>query len=85
MAHSYTHGPSMSDHFVLPTTICWKVGPTKHAKSHNLQSHPMWWVLFTSSKHNPLARTHKPEVNILLHESWHTEKYPSVEQMSNFP
>ncbi len=36
MVHNYAHGPSMFDHFVFPTTILQKVGPFKHAKSHDL-------------------------------------------------
>jgi hypothetical protein len=69
----------MSNYFILPTTIFWKVGPFEHAKSHNLQSHPMWWVLSDAGKHNPLARTYEPKVNNLLLELWHIEKYPNVE------
>ncbi len=79
MAHNYAHVPSMSNHFIPPTTIFQKVGPSKHAKSHNLQSHLMWWVLSTIGKHNPLVRTYKLEVDNLLHESWHTKEYFGAE------
>jgi len=36
MAHNYAHGPSMFDHLIISTTIFQKVGPLKHAKSHDL-------------------------------------------------
>jgi hypothetical protein len=85
MAHNYKHGPSMSDHFITPTTIFQKVGPFEHAKSHNLQSHPMWRVLFTASKHNPLAQTYELEVDNLLHISWHIKEYLDVEQLLDSP
>ncbi len=85
MVQNYTHGPSMSNHLVLPTTIFQKVGPFEHAKSHNLQSHLMWWVLFTTCKHNPFAQTYEPEVDNLFLELWHIEKYFNVEQLSNSP
>jgi hypothetical protein len=60
------------------------VGPSKHTKSHDLQSHPMWWVLFDASKHNPFIRTYKPKVNNPLHKSWHIEEYLGVEQLLDF-
>jgi hypothetical protein len=82
MVDNYAHGPSMSNYFVLPTTILWKV---RHAKSHDLQSHPMWWVMSATNKHNPMVRTYKPKVNNLFLELWHIEKYPSVERLSNSP
>jgi hypothetical protein len=85
MVHNYTHGPSMSDHLVPPTTILQKVGPSKHVKSHDMQSHPMWWVLFSTSKHNPLAQTYELEVNNLFHKSWHTKKYLDVKQLPDSP
>jgi hypothetical protein len=85
MVHNYTHGPSMFNHLVLQTTILRKVGPFKHAKSHDLQSHPIWWELFATSKHNPLVQTYKPKVDNLFHKLWHTEKYLSVKQLPNFP
>jgi VanZ family protein len=75
MAHNYAHGPSMSNHFVLPTNILRKVRPFKHAKSHDLQSHPMWWVMSVAGKHNPLAQTYKPKVDNLCFELWHTKEY----------
>ncbi len=73
MAHNYTHGPSMSDHIVPPTTILNKVGPFEQAKSHDFQSHLIRWVLFVVDKHNPLAQTYKLKVDILLHKLWHTK------------
>jgi hypothetical protein len=85
MVHNYAHGPSMFDHLVLPTIIFRKVGPFEHAKSHDLQSHLMWWVLFAASKHNPLARTYEPMINNFLHKSWHTEEYLSIEQLLDSP
>jgi hypothetical protein len=45
----------------------------------------MWWVLFTTCKHNPFAQTYEPEVDNLLLELWHIEKYFNVEQLSNSP
>jgi hypothetical protein len=85
MAHNYAHGLSMFDHLEPPTTILQKVGPSKHAKSHDLQSHLMWWVLFVADKYYPFIRTYKPEVDNLFHESWHIEKYLGAKQSSNFP
>ncbi len=75
MAHNYTHGLSMSNHLILPTTILRKAGPFEHVKSHDLQSHPMWWELFVASKHNPLIQTYKPKVDNLLHKLWHIKGY----------
>jgi hypothetical protein len=85
MAHNYTHGPSMSDHLVPPTTILQKVGPFEHTKSHNLQSHLIQWVFFVIGKHNLLVQTYKLEVDNLLHKLWHIEEYFDVEQLPNSP
>jgi hypothetical protein len=85
MVHNYAHGPSMFDHLIPPTTILQKVGPFEHAKSHDLQSHLMWWVLSATSKHNPLARTYEPTVNNFFHKSWHTEEYFGIEQLLDSP
>jgi hypothetical protein len=59
MAHNYAHGPSMFDH-LIPPTIFRKIRLFEHTKSQDLQSHPMWWVLFIVGKHNPLAQTYEP-------------------------
>jgi hypothetical protein len=83
MVHNYVYGPSMFDHLVPPTTIFQKVGPFEHTKSHDLQSHPMWWVLFVTSKHNFLVQTYKLEVDNFLHKSWHIEKYLNVKLLPN--
>jgi hypothetical protein len=40
-----------------------------------MQSHLMWWVSSILGKRNPLVQTYELEVDNLLHESWHTEKY----------
>jgi hypothetical protein len=85
MAHNYAHGPSMFDHFILPTTILRKVRRSKHVKSHDLQSHPMWWVLFIANKHNPLAQTYKLKIDNLFHELWHTKEYFGAKQLLDFP
>ncbi len=85
MAHNYVHGPSMFDHLVPPTTILQKLGPSEHAKSHDLQSHPMWWVLSIGGKHNPLVRTYELEVNNFLHKSWHIEKYLGAKLLPDSP
>jgi hypothetical protein len=45
----------------------------------------MWWVLFATNKHNPLAQTYKLDVNNLLHESWHIKEYFGVEQLPYSP
>ncbi len=50
MVHNSTRGLSMFNHFVLPTTILRKVRPFDYEESHDLQSHPMWWVLYVTSK-----------------------------------
>jgi hypothetical protein len=47
MTHNYTHGPSNNNTLEGRTF--------QNAKSHDLESHPMWWVLFVTCKHNPLA------------------------------
>jgi hypothetical protein len=48
-------------------------------------THPMWWVLSITNKHNPLARTYELEVDNLLHESWHIEEYLDVKQLTDSP
>jgi len=45
----------------------------------------MWWVLTTTSKHNPLVRTYERKVNYLLHESWHVEEYLGAKQLPYSP